>query len=96
MMEVWARGNNVWRQLEFSPSSSSDAATGDGRSSKQAKRLGEEEEEEVEPRDLDVYGKVFEAERVEWVRGDGFGCVGMLGVFLFVRGLGGAITFSLL
>ncbi|KFX86490.1 hypothetical protein O988_09543, partial [Pseudogymnoascus sp. VKM F-3808] len=76
MMEVWARGNNVWRQLEFSPSSSSSDATGDSRSAKLAKRLGgEEEEEEVEPRSLDVYGKVFEAERVEWVRCDGFGCV---------------------
>ncbi|KFY49028.1 hypothetical protein V495_00810 [Pseudogymnoascus sp. VKM F-4514 (FW-929)] len=78
MMEVWARGNNVWRQLEFCPSSSSAAtgATGDSRSAKEAKRPGgEEDEEEVEPRNLDVYGKVFEAERVEWVRGDGFGCI---------------------
>ena len=85
----------MWRQLEFSPSPSSAAtgATGDSRSAKEAKRPGvEEEEEEVEPRSLDVYGKVFEAERVEWVRCDGFGCIGMLGVFLSVGGLGGGPT----
>ncbi|KFY74076.1 hypothetical protein V499_05858 [Pseudogymnoascus sp. VKM F-103] len=71
MMEVWARGNNVWRQLEFSPSSDEaelpKAGGEEGRN--------EDGDEEGEPRDLDTYGKVFEAERVEWVRSDGFGCI---------------------
>lgn len=83
MIEVWARGNNIWRQLEFSPCSS--ASDADGDVAKPLERVrGEEEDEEREPRDLGVYGKVFEAETVEWVRSDGFGSIGTLegaGVF---------------
>ncbi|KFY48521.1 hypothetical protein V496_10263 [Pseudogymnoascus sp. VKM F-4515 (FW-2607)] len=74
MIEVWARGNNIWRQLEFSPCSS--ASDADGDVAKPLERVrGEEEDGEREPRDLEVYGKVFEAETVEWVRSDGFGSI---------------------
>lgn len=47
---------------------------------------GEEEgeDEEREPRNLDVYGKVFEAETVEWVRSDGYGCIGMFSCFISI------------
>ncbi|OBT85266.1 hypothetical protein VE02_06525 [Pseudogymnoascus sp. 03VT05] len=76
VMEVWARGNNVWRQLEFSPSSDEVDEAGLSKvGTHGGEEGGEEEGEEREPRDLDVYGKVFEAERVEWVRSDGFGCI---------------------
>ena len=87
MIELWARGNNIWRQLEFSPLSSSTSASASAPSdAAEAPRIGgdgwgerdeEEEEEEIEPRDLKAYGKVFEADSVEWVGSDGFGCVGM-------------------
>ncbi|OBT61429.1 hypothetical protein VE03_09516 [Pseudogymnoascus sp. 23342-1-I1] len=75
MIELWARGNNIWRQLEFFPpssSSSSDAVEPSGAGKDEGV---EEEGQEGEPRDLGVYGKVFEAEGVEWVRSDGFGCI---------------------
>ncbi|OBT96794.2 hypothetical protein VE01_04235 [Pseudogymnoascus verrucosus] len=75
MMEVWARGNNVWRQLEFSPSSDEAELPKAGDEEGRNEGGEEKEEEEIEPRDLDMYGKVFEAERVEWVRSDGFGCI---------------------
>ncbi|ELR08572.1 hypothetical protein GMDG_03267 [Pseudogymnoascus destructans 20631-21] len=77
MMEVWTKGNNVWRQLEFSPSSSSFGKAGLSKAAdEEGRNEGEDEEgEEREPRDLDVYGKVFEAEGMEWVRSDGFGCI---------------------
>lgn len=69
----------MWRQLEFSPSSDEaelpKAGDEEGRN--------EDGDEEGEPRDLDTYGKVFEAERVEWVRSDGFGCIGMCWEVLF-------------
>ncbi|KFY08704.1 hypothetical protein V492_05987 [Pseudogymnoascus sp. VKM F-4246] len=68
MIELWARGNNIWRQLEFAgPHEKGGDEEGSGQD--------EEEEEEREPRNLDVYGKVFEAERVEWVGSDGGGCI---------------------
>ncbi|KFY06344.1 hypothetical protein V491_08691, partial [Pseudogymnoascus sp. VKM F-3775] len=80
MIELWARGNNIWRQLEFSPPSSSASASAHSDAA-EAPRIGgdgwgerDEEEEEVEPRDLEEYGKVFEADSVEWVGSDGFGC----------------------
>jgi hypothetical protein len=80
MMKVWARGNNVWRQLEFSPSSDEADEAGLSKVGKNGGEGREEEEgeerEEREPRDLEAYGKVFEAERVEWVRSDGFGSIG--------------------
>ncbi|OBT71920.1 hypothetical protein VF21_09201 [Pseudogymnoascus sp. 05NY08] len=76
VMEVWARGNNVWRQLEFSPSSGEADEAGLSKvGTNGGEEGGEEEGEEREPRDLEGYGKVFEAERVEWVRSDGFGCI---------------------
>ncbi|KFY83172.1 hypothetical protein V500_10145, partial [Pseudogymnoascus sp. VKM F-4518 (FW-2643)] len=82
MIELWARGNNIWRQLEFSPSSSAASSPNAAEPSNAAElsKAGgndgeEEEDEEREPRNLDVYGKVFEAETVEWVRSDGFGCI---------------------
>lgn len=90
-MEVWARGNNVWRQLEFSPSSDE---AGEAELSKAGSEEGrnEGEEEEREPRDLDGYEKVFEAERVEWVRSDGFGSIGKFRRVSFVFGvLGGRL-----
>ncbi|KFY27505.1 hypothetical protein V493_03447 [Pseudogymnoascus sp. VKM F-4281 (FW-2241)] len=94
MTELWARGNNIWRQLEFShlpptPSSSSSSEQqqpqkvktgneggGIGREEEEGRdgRDVDEEDDEREPRNLDVYGKVLEAEEgVEWVRSDGFG-----------------------
>lgn len=89
MTELWARGNNIWRQLEFTPTSSN--ATGVSKSWSERERNGrdgeegrdghdvDEEDDEREPWNLDVYGKVLEAEEgMEWVRSDGFGSLGML------------------
>lgn len=78
-MEVWARGNNVWRQLEFCPSSSSHPA----RNNVELHGMTEEGgEEEREPWNLDVYRKVFEAEGVEWVGSDGLGSIGKFGLWV--------------
>ncbi|KFY37581.1 hypothetical protein V494_04696, partial [Pseudogymnoascus sp. VKM F-4513 (FW-928)] len=75
MIELWARGNNIWRQLEFAGPHEKGGEEGSGEEGSGEEGGGGDEEEEREPRNLDVYGKVFEAERVEWVGSDGGGCI---------------------